>query len=209
MITPDKNAHFVAAPSGDFVNPRVPALRQFRKAKDVVKALIVANNPEAAQLNWANFNASVNAAERKVTLSLKQGSELVDRYTMSEAKEFTYGFGESGQELDFNALFTQNLGFSLTYSEDQYEAVIAALDSAAFETSYAEETQKLTVTVKQTVNTFDFSASNATLVTALFPGQSIVIQFVDEAIDVTPKFENTDLVIRLEDLLEAQTEAGG
>ena len=199
----DKSAYFVAAPSGDFQNPNVPALRQFRKVKDVVKALIVAKNPEAASLNWANFNVAVNAYERKLILTLKEGYELVDRYTMYEAKEFTYGFGESGKELDFNSLFTQTLGFSLTYSEDQYDAVIAALDSNAFETLYAPETQELTVTVKATVNTFDFSTDNATLVTALFPGKSVVIQFVDDAIEVTPKFANTDLVITMEDLLEA------
>lgn len=199
----DKSAHFVAAPSAEFVNPEVPALRKFKKAKDVVKALIVAKNPEAANLNWVNFNAAVNAGERKVTLSLKSGSELKDRYTMAEAQEFTYGFGGEGQELDFNALFTTVLGFSLTYSEEQYDAVIAALDDAALETSYAAETQILTVTVKETVENFDFTADNATLVTALFPGKSIQIQFVDDAIDVTPKFENKDLVIELADLVEA------
>lgn len=185
-----------------FVAPEVPAVeRTYRKAKDVLKALLVKANPTASEVDFEDLEVELTPSENKFTLSLKEAH--VNRYILAEAIEFTYN------DIDFPQLMTGStyLNFARQYDESQLDAVYTALggkdNNPHYTFAYAEETQELTVTVKPQNTKITFMEDDATPVTALFPGKSIVIAFKDDATDLAPKFTETNLSIELTDLLEA------
>lgn len=185
-----------------FVSPEVPEVtRTYRKAKDVLKALIVNANSEAANIDFQDLEVTLVPDERKFTLSLKEAH--VNRYILTTPVEFTYN------EIDFAQLVTgaSYLNFASQYDESKLEEVYVALggkdNNPHYEFSYAEETQELTVTVKAQNTKITFMDDDATPVTALFPGKKVVITFKDDATDLAPKFTETELNIELTDLLEA------
>lgn len=191
------NEVYVPATPG-FVSPAVPAQRVFKKAKDVIKAMITAQNADAANVDFTDLTATVDATASSITLALKE--TLVNNYVINGSTTNTLVYTYT--PVDFNALMTTTLGFAATYTEADKDAVIAALPEG-FESSYDETTQKLTVTVSATTNEIGFGDDNVTLATALFQGQSFVISFVDAAIDLAEILPNRELVLALEDLLEA------
>lgn len=192
---------YVPATPG-FVSPAVPSQRAFKKVKDVVKALIAKANEKAANVDFTDLVATVDSEAHTVTLRLKE--TLTNNYVIEGSTTGTLTYTYTA--VDFNKLITETLGFALTYTESEKDAVIAALPEG-LESSYDEATQKLTVTVAATTNEFGFSDDNVTLATALFQGASIEISFVDAAIDLAEVLPNRELVLVLEDLLEPAAEA--
>lgn len=187
-----------------FVAPAVPVVeRTYRKAKDVLKALLVKANPTASEVDFEDLEVELKPAENKFTLSLKEAH--VNRYLLAQPIDFTYS------EIDFAQLLTGSayLNFARQYDESQLDAVYAALggkdNNPHYELTYAEETQELTVKVKEQNTKVTFMEDDVTPVTALFPGKTVVIAFKDDATDLAPKFTETNLNIELTDLLEAVT----
>lgn len=179
----------------DFVAPQVPVKRTFRKAKDVMKALMLKLNPDAQSVDFSDLKAVVNGTTG-FTISLVETP--VNHYVIrneTQSIAFTY------QEVDFNALFTSSLGFAQTYLTTQKDDVIAALPEG-LEHSYNEENGELTVSVTTTEQDVTFVEDNATLCTALFQGKTFTISFVDEPIDLAAKFTATALTVDLAALLE-------
>lgn len=196
-----------AAPG--FVNPQVPAMKTVKKVNGIVERLIRAANPlldtnEYGRVSLEDFTASINAAARTITLDLKEPSARKHKFYVDGPITFNYAFNTDDGAMNFQRFVGVVLGFAGVYLEDQatLDSVVEALDPAAFDTSYDEANQTLTITVKATESEFDFTADNATLVTALFPGLSFNIEFHDDIVDITEYFPVTDITIQLTDLVE-------
>lgn len=193
-----------------FVNPEVPAMKTVKKVNGLVEQLIRAVNPlldtnEYGKVTFEDFIAKVDAQARTITLELKDPSERQNKFYIDGPITFSYAFDTEDGAMDFPRFVSNVLGFAGVYLEDQatLDEVVEALDPAAFDTEYDEVNQVLTIIVKETETEFDFGADNATLVTALFPGLTFNIEFHDDIIDITEYFPETNITIKLEDLVEA------
>lgn len=186
----------VIIPAGaDFVEPQVPAQKNFKKAHEVIRAAIEAANPDAAgKLDWSDFKALVNAQGNTVALSLVESPK--NRYVLDSDLVFSYN------DIQLIDVLTRGLGFASVYAESQKDAVVAALDSTLFQTEYNEATQVLTVTVKATANSINFTGENTTPATALLVGKTAQISFVD-IVDISELLVTRTLNITVADLVEA------
>lgn len=187
----------IPAPSG-FVDAAVPARKSFKKAKDIIKAAIVAQNPDAAHLDFTDFKVAVDKDQRHLTLTLKD--ELKNNYNIGGEKTGNIVFDYA--DIDFNTIMTTVLGFSAQYTEGKKDAVIAALP-AGLSHSYEETTQILTVTVDNQITAVDWSAENEVLGTVLFAGKTFQIAFFDHEIDVALKLPNRSLTMAVADFVQA------
>ena len=185
-----------AAPG--FVEPAVPAKKNFKKAQDLIKATIIKSNSEASNLDFTDFVVTVDATTRKLSLKLKDTPR--NNYVIAGSKTAVHEL--SYNDIDFGAIMTSVLGFGQTYIESSKQAVIDALPTGV-SYNYEESTQLLTVTVAPTNNVIKFEPSDATLCTALFAGKTFVISFVDAAVDIATKITNTTLSILPGDVVEA------
>lgn len=177
-----------------FVDPAIPARKRFVKASTYLKSKLVELNPEAANLDFTDLEVTVDHAQRKLSLALKENH--VNRYVLAQPIELSYS------EIDFNKLITETLDFAQTYSKHQKDDVIAALP-AGLSTSYDESKGELTVTVDATASKVAFTEEDATLVTVLFQDASFVFNFVEDAVDIDSKFTVKDITVVLADLVEA------
>ena len=97
----------------------IPQLRTFKRATDVLRAAIVAANPATSEVRFENLKATVDVANKKITLSLVDSP--VDKYLLTTVPAFTY-------TTDTLADFAKNhLGLAKTYAVEQVDAVIAAI----------------------------------------------------------------------------------
>lgn len=185
----------VIIPAGaDFQPAQVPAQKSFKKAYSVVRTAIEAVNPDSVgKLAWEDFRAIIDAGAQTVTLSLVESPR--NRYVLNESLVFSYN------DVALIDVLTRGLGFAAVYEESQKDAVIAALDAELFQTSYDEQRQVLTVTVKATSNTITFTDDNATPATALLVGKTAEISFVD-IVDVAEVLVNRTLTFAVSDLVE-------
>lgn len=182
-----------------FQDPQVPARKRFVKANAYLKAQLTKLNAAAANVDFTDLKATVNHAERKITLALKEG--FTNRYKMENPIELTYS------SIDFNALITETLGFHQTFSVHQKDAVIAALPAGL--TSVWEDVSdqagvvgRLKVTVAPTGGELQFVESDASLVTMLFQDATYTFDFVTDEVNLEEKFTVKDITVVLADLVE-------
>lgn len=177
--------------------PQLPQKRTFKKAKDVVKALILKHNPEANVVAFEDFEATVNTAAKTISLAISESTHD-DKYVQDGPFEFNFTRATVAEVL-------QHAGFISTYHILQKDDVIAALPEG-FTTEYAENTKTLTVKVAPQVTTFGFGADSATSVAALLStDETFEITFIDDRIDLDVVFANRELTLAVEELFEAVT----
>ena len=180
-----------------FINPPVPARRQFKPAKDVLKAAIIARNPGMATVNFEDLKVTVDHSNHTLTLAIRDNVNTVYNFNgdKSGSKVLSYN------DIDFNAVLTTVLRFASVYLEESKNDVVATLPRGLSHT-YEDATQRLTVTVDNTnTNVITFLDTDTTPCTVLFVGKQAHIDFVDPRVDVEDVITVTNLSLSLEDLL--------
>ena len=182
-----------------YQDPQVPARKRFVKANAYLKAQLIKLNPAAESIDYTDLKATVNHAERKITLALKDGFK--NRYKMEHPIELTYS------EIDFNALITETLGFQQTFSAHQKDEVIAALPvglSHTWEDVTGQDgiVGRLNVTVTPTGGELQFGESDVSLVTMLFQDKTYTFEFLTDFVNLEEKFTAKDITVVLADLVE-------
>lgn len=171
---------------------QLPQLRVFKKAKDVVKALILKANENANVVAFEDFEATVNTTAKTLSLAFLESANKT-KYVQQGPFEFSFTRATVAEVL-------QHIGFISTYHILQKDDVIAALPEG-FTTEYAEDTKTLTVKVAPQVTTFGFGADSATSVAALLStDETFEITFIDDRIDLDVVSANRELTLAVEEL---------
>lgn len=208
----------------DFVEQEMPGKQAFRKAAQVIKSALqkegVLTEVNGYTLDFSDIEVKVGGSNAARTLEVglkKQG--LRNRYINSEYNADTDTSGlvlnYSFTNDDFARLFTEKLGFALTYAENQVDEFINALPEGlsgeavieADEQNEGKVLQKVIVTVDPVADLetlrIGLTDEDATSAIALLQGCSVAVAFVEDAIDIVPFFANRNIEFTLDDLVEA------
>lgn len=221
-FTKQENRAFTPA---DFVELDMPGQQTFRKAAQVIKSALqkegVLTEVNGYTLDFSDIEVKVGGTDAARTLEVglkKQG--LRNRYINSEYNADTDTSGlvlnYSFTNDDFARLFTEKLGFALTYAENQVDEFINALPEglsgeAVIEVDEQEGhegkvIQKVIVKVDTVADLetlrIGLTDEDATSAIALLQGCSVAVAFVEDAIDIVPFFANRNISFTLDDLVE-------
>lgn len=157
----------------------------FKKAKDVIKSLILKHNPEASKLTFTDFEVSVSANNKQLQLRLKDRNN--PKYKNADPVTFNYTCPTLVDVLS-------HMGISNSHPLSDKDSIITKLPDD-FTHQYTEADKTLTVSLNPINNTVGFDDSDNTSCATILVNESITIRFTE------PKRVNLDNVVSTPELV--------
>lgn len=165
----------------------------FKKAKDVIKSLILKHNPEASKLTFTDFEVSVSANNKQLQLQLKDRNN--PKYKNADPVTFNYTCPTIADVLT-------HMGISNSHPLSEKDAIIAKMPDE-FECRYIESDKTLTVSLNPINNTVGFDDSDNTSCATILVNESITIRFTAaRRVNLDNVVTTPELVLDAHEILE-------